>query len=294
MRLLVIGQTGQVATSLAKLCLAAKADALCAGRNVCDITDYDRLVELVADYRPDAVINGAAYTAVDKAESDPETCFAVNARGAGNVAAAAAKHGVPILHISTDYVFSGDKRSPYLETDPTSPKGIYGASKLEGEKLVAQKHPNPLILRTAWVFSDTGQNFVKTMLRLAGERERIGVVKDQIGNPTDADEIATALLKAADTMVKAEENTEFGLFNFCGPETMSWARFSRLVFEISQASGGPGAVVDDIPSSQYPTPAKRPANSSLECEKFFNVFGYRHIDLNDALKRCVSSLLAKA
>ncbi len=274
LRLLVTGAEGQLARKLAAMS-RPNVTIMAVGRpdlNVCHPATVDRAI---GTFKPDIVINAAAYTAVDKAESESEAAFAVNRDGAGNVAAAAAKAGLPVIHISTDYVFTGDKSTAYVETDKTGPTGVYGASKLAGEQAVAAANFQHLIVRTAWVYSDTGSNFAKTMLRLAADRDEISVVSDQIGNPTSAAVLAQGLVNAASEMLGSKSFDAFGLYHLTGDGSTNWAGFARRILTASRESGGPWCEVKEIATSQYPTPAKRPANSRLSNEKFFTRFDWR-------------------
>lgn len=261
------------------------------GRPDVDIADAPTVRSFVAQIRPDIVVNAAAYTAVDRAEEEPERAFAVNATGAGNVAEAAASCGVPVVHLSTDYVFPGDLAGDRREDDATGPATAYGRSKLAGEAAVSQANPRHLTLRTSWVFSPVGHNFARTMLRLAAERDRLSVVADQIGNPTYAGEIATAISVCARHAV-TPGFSGWGTYHFAGPQAMSWADFARLVLEKSAGLGGPAAPVSDIATADFPTAAKRPANSRLSSGKFATTFGYRHRPLADCVEDAIREILA--
>jgi dTDP-4-dehydrorhamnose reductase len=225
--------------------------------------------------RPDAIVNAAAHTAVDKAESERDLAFAINAAGAGAVARAAARLGVPLVHISTDYVFAGDKVEPYVESDPTGPTGVYGASKLAGEKEVLSSGADVAILRTAWVYSPFGANFVKTMLRLAETRDAVGVVDDQRGSPTNALDLADAVIAVVQNLVGGRNPGHRGVFHATGGGEGTWADLAEAVFAASAASGGPSADVKRIATADYPTPARRPANSRLDCDALSDRHGVR-------------------
>jgi dTDP-4-dehydrorhamnose reductase len=242
-------------------------------------------------FRPDIVINPAAYTAVDKAESESDLAFAINRDGAGAVAAAAAELGAPIIHLSTDYVFDGAKPSPYVESDPTSPQGVYGRSKLEGEWAVVAANPRNLIIRTAWVYAPFGANFARTMLRLAGERDRLRVVDDQVGCPTYAPDIAWALLSMADQLAGGWRDELAGVTHLAGPEAVTWCGFARLILEAAGARGGRNVPVDAITTADFPTPARRPANSRLSTHRLKAVFGLELPPLRASIDRCVEGLL---
>jgi len=290
MRILVFGQSGQVASALARQNGDEHA-IVCVGRPQADILDQARVARHIAGQSPDLVVNAAAYTAVDKAESDPETAFAVNRDGAKNIAIACASADIPFIHLSTDYVFSGDQEAPRKPEDPTGPQGVYGHSKLAGEIAVAGSHANSIILRTAWVYDQSGSNFPKTMLRLAETRDVLRVVADQFGNPTDAEEIARAILAIADTLHSTPDFSNWGIYHFAGPERISWANFARMVLKSSSNLGGPTAAVSDITTDQYPTAAKRPAISCLDTEQFSQTFGFHHVSLATSINRTMEKWL---
>ena len=267
MRLLVTGSKGQLVTALLERSAADGIDIVPLGRPQLDLAEPATIGPAIAATKPDAIISAAAYTAVDKAQSERELAFAVNATGAGAVAAAAAQLDVPVIHISTDYVFNGASPRPYRETDATAPLGIYGASKLAGEQAVAVATPNHAILRTAWVYSPFGANFLKTMLRLAAERPEINVVNDQLGNPTAALDLADAILRVAGNLLANSDPALRGVFHCAGTGEASWADFATAIMATSRSLGGPFANIHPIPTSAYPTPAPRPANSRLDCGK---------------------------
>ncbi len=293
MKLLVTGKNGQVAACLAEVAAnRADVDLVMLGRPEFDLAAPSELGRHIDTHRPDVVVSAAAYTAVDKAEDEPALAFAVNAAGAGAVSKASYDAGVPVIHLSTDYVFSGTKDSAYVETDPTGPQGVYGASKLEGERLVAAANPSHVILRTAWVYSAFGGNFVKTMLRLAGDRDRISVVCDQWGNPTSAHDIADGIIHVARAILAAPGDDRFGLFHLAGSGETNWSGLARHVLETSRQRGGPHADVRDIPTSEYPTRAKRPANSRLDTAKLRGTFGWSAPDWRQASAGVVARLLS--
>jgi dTDP-4-dehydrorhamnose reductase len=211
---------------------------------------------------------------VDQAEDEPEIALAVNAAGAAAVAETAKVCGAPVIHLSTDYVFAGDSDRPYVETDLTSPRSIYGSSKLEGERLVAAAQPQHIILRTAWVYSPFGKNFVKTMLRLAETRDGLSVVSDQWGNPTSALDIAGAVIHVADHLAAKPDFAGYGVYHLVGTGDINRSGFARGIFAESGKQGGPTAEVTDIATADYPTKAARPANTCLSTEKFSTTFGW--------------------
>jgi dTDP-4-dehydrorhamnose reductase len=213
------------------------------------------------------IVSAAAFTAVDKAEAERDAAFAVNQAGAAAIATAARRLDVPLIHLSTDYVFDGTKPDPYVESDPTGPTGVYGASKLAGEEAVLAAHDNVAILRTAWVYSPFGANFVKTMLRLAADRDEVSVVADQRGNPSSALDLADGIIAVAANMLASSDPARRGIFHMTGRGDASWAEFAAAIFEASAAGGGPSARVKPIGTADYPTPARRPANSRLAGDK---------------------------
>ncbi|KQV01153.1 dTDP-4-dehydrorhamnose reductase [Mesorhizobium sp. Root102] len=292
MRLVVTGREGQVAASLVEAGQArAGVEIIAIGRPELDLARPDTVIEAIAAAKPDIVVSAAAYTAVDQAEDEPDLAFAVNAVGAGKVAQAARRLGVPVIHLSTDYVFDGSAAGAYVETDATAPAGVYGASKLAGEQAVASANPRHLILRTAWVYSPFGRNFVKTMLRLAADRDEIAVVADQWGNPTSALDIADAILHAA-TMLHDDKNfPAFGVYHLAGTGEANWSGFARHILDTSRVSGGPWARVRDIATMDYPTKARRPANSRLSSAKFATAFGWNAPEWRQSTEAVVRRLL---
>ncbi|WP_434403979.1 dTDP-4-dehydrorhamnose reductase [Sphingobium sp. DN12] len=265
MKIAVTGTAGQVVTSLIERGTAAGHEVIAIGRPDLDLADPASVVRTLSAAGPGVIVSAAAYTAVDKAESESDLAFAVNGAGPGAVAQAAKALGVPLIHVSTDYVFDGTLDRPYVESDPTGPTGVYGASKLAGERAVLDGHDDSAVLRVAWVYSPFGGNFVKTMLRLAGDRDELGVVGDQVGNPTSALAIADGIIKVATNMVSDSSPALRGIFHMTAPGDASWADFAQAIFAASAARGGPTAAVRPIGTADYPTPATRPANSRLDC-----------------------------
>jgi len=291
-RLLVTGRDGQVAASLLEAGQAhAGVEVVAIGRPDLDLARPEAVIDAIAAGKPDIVVSAAAYTAVDQAEDEPDIAFAVNATGAGKVAEAAARLGVPIIHLSTDYVFDGSGSRAYVETDTTAPLGVYGASKLAGELAVAAAGPRHLILRTAWVYSPFGRNFVKTMLRLAADRDEISVVADQWGNPTCALDIADAVLHAATMLHRERSFAAFGTYHLAGTGETNWSGFARHILDTSRAAGGPWAQVRDIATKDYPTKARRPANSRLSSAKFAAVFGWSAPEWRQSTERVVRRIV---
>ncbi|MDH4742985.1 dTDP-4-dehydrorhamnose reductase [Sphingomonas sp. CBMAI 2297] len=289
MRILVTGRDGQVARALAAR--SAGHELLFLGRPELDLARPEAIHEAVARLTPDLVFSVAAYTAVDRAEVEPAVAEKVNAAGPGALARAAAAMGAPIVHLSTDYVFDGTLDRPYREEDVVGPIGAYGATKLRGEQAVRESGAEWLILRTAWVYSPFGGNFVRTMLRLAEERAELSVVSDQIGCPTSAFDIADALLQVAGQWSGDGAAWRSGLYHFAGSEACSWADFARRIFSLSGEMGGPAAHVRDIPASEWPTRARRPANSRLDSAHFAEVFGFRAQGFDDGLRPVIAAIL---
>lgn len=270
---LIVGQSGQVAKALMRAAWPSNLVPVARGRDSLDLSDDEEATKAVTAGRWAAVVNAAAYTAVDKAESEPQAAFMVNAVGPANLARACAQVGVPLVHISTDYVFDGRKAGAYVETDPVSPLSVYGASKNAGELAVREYLADHVILRTSWVFSETGQNFVKTMLRLGTEREIISVVDDQHGRPTAAVDIAGAIVSIVEQVVGGKSDG-FGTFHFAGAMATTWSRFADDIFSLARDRGYQTApTIRPIPSSDYPTAAERPARSVLDTSKISAVYG---------------------
>ncbi|MGN6848884.1 MAG: dTDP-4-dehydrorhamnose reductase [Sphingomicrobium sp.] len=294
-RLLVTGREGQVARSLVERARGSDVEIVPLGRSKLDLTaPEETIISAIAAARPDGVVSAAAYTQVDKAESEPEFAFAVNEAGARAVARAAHKLRVPLIHLSTDYVFNGTKEGAYVEGDPPEPTGVYGASKLAGEQAVLAEHENSVILRTAWVYSPFGSNFVKTMLRLAGDRKEITVVSDQRGNPTSALDIADGVLTIAANLLAGSDPAQRGIFHMTATGDASWAEFAEAIFAASADAGGPTAFVRPITTADYPTPAKRPANSRLDCAKLERVHCVRLPSWRSSLPQLVNRLVSQS
>ncbi len=291
LRLLATGRNGQVANALAGIAASdASLELVAAGRPDLDLAQPETIAPAIAAARPDVVVNAAAYTAVDRAESERDLAFAVNAAGAGALAAAAAALGVPVIQLSTDYVFDGSKATPYVETDATSPLSVYGASKLAGEQAVAAANPRHVILRTAWVYSASGANFLISMLRLARERPKLAIVDDQHGSPTHAADIAAGIVTVAHTLVDGGGAT--GVFHMTAGGETSWCGFAREILAASARLGGPSVPVEPITTADYPTPARRPKNSRLDCTRIAETYGVRLPHWSAAVERCVAAALA--
>ena len=285
----MFGKSGQVSSSLQLLAAQQELELIAVPSGEVDIRDVDDVFGSVEEANPDIVVNPAAYTAVDAAESNTELAFAMNGDGAGNVARAASKFGKPVIHISTDYVFDGKKETSYSESDSPSPVSVYGKSKFAGEQMVAALNPAHVILRTSWIFSPYGRNFLKSMLNLARDKDEISVVADQFGNPTAAKDVAGAVLSVSESIVGGA--SPYGIYNFCGSERKSWADFATEIMAASFSHGGPFARIVPITTADYPTDAKRPVNSSLDMSKFSSKFGYRPEAFRDSVDQVVKSVL---
>lgn len=286
MKALVFGTTGQVAIELARAAGPAGITLEALGRDRADLADPAACAAAVRAASADVIINAAAYTAVDQAESEPELARTVNAEAPGAMAEAAAARGLPFLHVSTDYVFDGGGTRPWREEDAVAPLGVYGATKLEGERKVAAAGGPHAILRTAWVFSAHGRNFVRTMLRVGATRDSLGVVDDQRGGPTPAADIAAALLAIAGAFRAGRG--ESGLFHFAGAPTVSWADFAEAIFARARLPHRP--VVRRIATADYPTAARRPANSALDCSRIARIYGIRQPDWRAGLDAVLAEL----
>ena len=283
MKILITGSKGQLGSSLHReLEKDPEIEAVYTDYDTLDITNRAAVTRFMTDNRFDIVINCAAYTAVDKAETDEILAAALNTGAVGNLAEAAVKTGARVIHISTDYVFSGQGFRPYEENDEPYPQGIYGRTKLEGEALLTSYCQNAIIIRTAWLYSEFGKNFVKTMLSLAETRPEINVVADQIGSPTYAGDLA----KAIHRIIRHDKWTP-GIYHFTDEGVASWYDFTKAIFEIA----GKDTKVNPIPTSAYPTPAKRPLYSVLSKAKIKSTYGIEIPYWRDSLKKCMASLL---
>lgn len=276
-KILLIGKNGQLGYELQRS-LASLGEIVAVGSAECNLADAEAIRSLVRSVRPRIIVNAAAYTAVDKAESDVEMAMAVNAKAPGILGEEAARIGAWVIHYSTDYVFDGKSSVPYVETDATNPLGVYGRSKLEGEQALQAALDQYLILRTSWVVGPHGGNFAKTMLRLAAERDSLKVVADQWGAPTSAILLADVTAQVIRQVnIDGEANFPFGLYHLTASGETNWCEYARFVIAAAQIAGkslrlGP-ADVQPIATAEYPTPAQRPANSRLSTEKFRTTFG---------------------
>ncbi|MCL1095731.1 dTDP-4-dehydrorhamnose reductase [Shewanella kaireitica] len=290
MRILVTGSNGQVGSSLVECLNSLKANSqeaiefLALDRNELDITNQVAVIQVVESFKPDFIINAAAHTAVDRAEEEVELSYAINRDGPKFLAEAANALGTVMLHISTDYVFPGNKEGVYTERDKTGPLSVYGQSKLAGEQAVIDANSKHIILRTAWVFSEHGNNFVKTMLRVGAAHKKLNVVADQFGGPTYAGDIADALITMVMSINRVAQNHKFGVFHFAGYPHVSWCEFAKVIFELAdQTNLIQTPMINGIAADMYPTSAKRPENSKLSCDKINAIFGITASDWKAAL-----------
>ncbi|MBF9153058.1 dTDP-4-dehydrorhamnose reductase [Novosphingobium jiangmenense] len=283
MKILVTGRNGQVTRAIMECSKAQGHKAIVLARPQFDLatSDVSTVRRLMSAAAPDLVVSAAAYTAVDQAETDEKRALAANVGGAEQIAICADELRIPLIHLSTDYVFSGENGCPWREHDEPAPRSVYGYSKLLGERAVANACSDHAILRTAWVYSPFGTNFVKTMLRLAQRSEAVSVVGDQVGNPTSAHDLAAAVIAVGSNMVRSRDPALRGVFHAAGMQEASWADFAKGIFDLSRSQGGPHAEVIEIATADYPTRASRPANSRLDCSRLASVHnhalpGWRH------------------
>jgi dTDP-4-dehydrorhamnose reductase len=296
LRLVVTGRNGQVARALTELAgirseIPPEVSVFTLSRPDFDLAADADFAGRIAGLKPDVIVNAAAYTAVDRAESERDLAFSINAEGAGRVAQAADLLGVPIIQLSTDYVFNGNLARPYVEDDSTDPVNFYGVTKLAGEAAVCSATPNHVILRTSWVYAPFGQNFVLTMLKLGAQRDELRVVGDQHGTPTSALDLATTIATIARHLVdRPEDRSLRGIFHMTNGGATTWAGFASEIFRLATERGGSYARVISIPTSQYPTPAKRPASSRLATAKLAERYGVRPPPWTNALRNVVDRI----
>ena len=290
--LLIVGAKGQLGRELTEEASRTRVPLVAVGRAELEITHADDVRRFIRDAAPRAIINAAAYTSVDKAESEWDAAHAVNVLGPENLARAAAELDVPLLHVSTDYVFDGSKNGAYSEDDPIAPLGAYGRTKAEGERRVRDAQPKHIILRTSWVYGVHGNNFLKTMLRLSREREELRVVADQRGCPTATLDIARALLAAEASATAARAG--WGTYHFAGTGVTTWHGFASEIVSAAARLGGRSIPVHAIETKDYPTPARRPANSELDSSRFAAAFGYKSPPWQERTQEVVQALLANA
>jgi dTDP-4-dehydrorhamnose reductase len=289
---LVIGCRGQVGRELMEAQPPGGVSPVGLGHGDLDVTDRDAVRRVIDRYRPVLIVNAAAYTAVDRAESEPEAAFAVNADGPAHLAEAAAAAGIALVHLSTDYVFDGAQAGAYREDDPVRPLNVYGGSKAAGERAIRERLERHVILRTSWVFGTHGTNFVQTMLRLGRERDRLLVVADQRGCPTGAADIADAILGIAHQLLVEGRDSVWGTYHFAGQGSTTWYDFAEAIFERAAPFWGRRPEVAPITTADYPTPARRPAASVLDCTRFERIFALPRRPWSERLDAVVGRLLA--
>jgi len=294
MRIVVTGRLGQMARSLVERGSLSGVEVLTLARPALDLAQPSDLTDALGALRPQAVVSAAAYTAVDQAESESALAHQINADGAGALARAAARLAIPIVHLSTDYVFDGALDRPYREDDAPRPINVYGLSKWRGEQGVAAANPDHAILRTAWVYSPFGRNFVRTLLTLAGSRDEISVVADQRGAPSSALDLADGILKIIRNLLARPDDASLrGVFHMTGGGETTWAGFATAIFAASAAGNGPSSRVKPIASSDYPTAARRPANSRLDNARLARWHGVRLPPWQDSLPDIVKRILSE-
>ena len=290
MRILVVGHKGQLGWELLRRSGGQGMESLGYDLPELDITRAREVCDLVEESRPSHVVNAAAFTAVDLAEEKQREAFAVNRDGVGNLAVACRKSNVPLIHVSTDYVFDGLSDRPYLESDPISPLGVYGLSKAAGEKALVETHEQHVVVRTAWLYGVQGNNFVRTMLRLGKEREQLRVVSDQRGCPTWAGDLAEALLKLI-LALHTNATPSWGIYHYCGAGVTNWFGFASEIFTIANEYEDYPVEVIPIPTEEFPTPAKRPPYSVLGCSKIEETFGIKPRPWLESLAEMLGELL---
>jgi len=290
--ILVAGRTGQLARSMVTLAKERKLPLTAVGRPELDLSNGASIDQIENVHSPRAIINAAAYTLVDKAEAEPDVAYKINRDGAAYLAQAAARLRVPFIHVSTDYVFDGNKAAPYKEDDTTSPLSVYGRSKRDGEMAVLNAYPAAVVVRTSWVYSSYGQNFVRTMLRLAGTCDHVRVVDDQHGAPTSAQDLARAILEIVEHIEGDPNGNCGGIYHLATSGETTWYGFAAAIFAGWANRGKPIPTLEAVTTADYPTPARRPANSRLDCSKAARVFGIRLPPWHQALETCLDELAA--
>ncbi|MEE4263303.1 MAG: dTDP-4-dehydrorhamnose reductase [Desulfobacteraceae bacterium] len=292
MKLLITGAHGQLGRSIIDASQSKGCRVQAPPEEDLDITDHGKVDHIITDLQPDIVINTAAYTQVDKAETEETLAFKINKTGCTHLARTCAEKQIPLVHISTDYVFDGQKDAPYLETDPMSPIGVYGRSKAEGEIEIRSILKEHIILRTSWLYGIHGQNFVKTMLRLATGQKEIRVVADQYGCPTNSADLAQAILTICDYLY-SKPKISWGTFHYCGSGVISWHTFAEKIMELTRLhQGTPTARAEPVTTAEYPTRAARPIYSALDCSRITRHFGIRPRPWQISLEKTVRQLLA--
>lgn len=288
MKILVLGCKGQLGRCLNDQLTNIDHDVIYTSRGQIDIADFEQTKIKIFDISPDVVINATAYTAVDKAEEDQKTANLINHLAVKNIADICSQQGCWLVHFSTDYVFDGNSKVPYKEDDETNPQGVYGETKLKGELAILSSGCKHIIIRTAWVFSEYGNNFLKTMLRLGSERDELSIVGDQIGCPTYAQDIARSIVEIVPQLHSREYT---GIYHYCGDQPCSWYDFVNAIFDQAVAHNLKiPSIVNSIETSAYPTPTKRPVFSVLDCSKIENDFGVHASNWHDGIGQVISKL----
>jgi dTDP-4-dehydrorhamnose reductase len=290
MNILIIGRSGQLAAELVKATWPGGMRVVAMGRDQLDIADAAAVARVVAATMPDIIVNAAAYTAVDRAESDRASAFAINHLGPQYLAEAAARQGAALIHVSTDYVFSGAGATPWREGDEPQPRSVYGQSKLAGERAVAAILSRHVILRTSWLFAAHGQNFVRTMLRLGNERDRLTIVDDQRGCPTAAADLARVIVKVATAL--SYNQARFGLYHYAGRGAVTWYQFAEAIFALADDLVTKAPLLVPISTADFAAAAPRPAFSVLDCTKIEQAYGITQTDWRDALSRVLGDIRA--
>jgi dTDP-4-dehydrorhamnose reductase len=290
-RIAVTGSNGQIVRSLVERSAETTCDVACIGRPALDLSKLDTIDSALSAIAADVLVSAAAYTDVNKAEAEPDIADLINGRAPGVLAARANMLGIPLIHLSTDYVFDGTKPDPYTERDRICPINAYGRSKAAGERAVAAAHPRHVIVRTSWVYSPFNRNFVTTMLALACKQDEVRVVADQIGNPTAAADVADGILAVVRNLMEGRGEDRYGTFHMAADGAATWAEFATAVFSASAERGGPSAHVVPIASAEYQSPAQRPANSRLDCAKLARVHGVSLPHWQASLGPCVGRIL---
>lgn len=289
--ILLFGSRGQLGREMLRTARERGVAVTGVARAEVEIADQDAVARAIDGTRPDVVVNAAAYTAVDQAEAEPDRARLANERGPAVLAAACARVGVPLVHVSTDYVFSGDKSGPYVESDPTTPLGVYGRTKADGEAAIRDRHRQHVILRTSWLYGEFGNNFCKTMLRLSRERDDLRVVSDQRGCPTSTRDLAKAICLIAPRLRAGDD--VWGTYHLAGTGVTTWHGFAGQIVDSQAPITGRRPTVTPIATVDYPTPARRPSNSELDSSRFAHAFGYKAAPWRESVDRTVRALLAK-
>jgi len=290
-QILILGKNGQLGRELCQRAIQKEFEILAYDRSNLDLTDYSGVIHKIKGIDLSLVINAVAYTAVDKAEDEPDQAYAVNRDGPAILASICHEKGIPLIHISTDYVFDGSKDRPYLETDKIQPLGVYGKSKAAGEEEIRKQLKEHIIIRTSWLYGIHGNNFVKTMIRLGKERDKLRIVNDQFGCPTFAADLADAILSIAG-IIQDNLKIKWGTYHYCGKDRVSWYEFAEKIFEVARTYENFRVnEIEPISTAEYPVPARRPANSVLDCSLLSKIYGITFFSLHDSLNKMLGKIL---